>query len=108
MDPAIFSAAFSLLIVGLITGLTLDKICSNYYFESLRSCIERGIADSFEKDKKIDDLKEEIKTIREEYEKLYLATEKIRNLRPPNIMIPKNLESFESDSDSSSELESTD
>ena len=101
MEATIFSAGFSLLVLGLITGITLDRTCSNYYFEKLRYSLEEGIADSFEKDKKIDELTKEIEIIRKEYEKLYDATEKIRNLRPPNIIIPKQPELFfESDSDS--------
>ena len=56
MDPAIFSVAFSILVFGVGIGVSLDGLCSKYYFEKMQESLQNGIHRLVEKDEEIDQL----------------------------------------------------
>lgn len=98
MDAENFAVAYAVMILGFAVGVSIAKLCSTHYSEEMKYAIETGKAKLFDKDRLIDELKEELDEVREQYEQLYEAKEYMTSILdrtshlppPPNTPIERS------------------
>ena len=98
MDAENFAVAYAVMILGFAVGVSIAKLCSTHYAEEMKYAIETGKATLFDKDRLIDELKEELDEVREQYEQLYEAKEYMTSILdrtshlppPPNTPIERS------------------
>jgi hypothetical protein len=99
MDPAIFSVTFSILMFGFVVGLSLDNMCSKYYFDTMKESLQNGIDRLLEKDEEIDRLTLENTNLRKHLIEMQRNINNIlgTNLPPPNTPVSRCSQCFEDD-----------
>ena len=75
MDAENFAVAYSLMMLGFAVGISVAKLCSGHYFEQMKDSLEKGKLKLFNKDRQIDELTDELTTLRKQYESLYEVKE---------------------------------
>jgi hypothetical protein len=109
MDPAIFSVAFSILMFGFTVGLSLDSICSKYYFDKMKESLQNGIDRLLEKDEEIDRLTLENTKLRKYLVEVQKNVDNAlrTNIPPPNTPILRSNQCFEDDEEFELDLPET-
>jgi hypothetical protein len=112
MDPENFAVAYSVLVLGFAVGISTAKLCSNYYFDEMKNALERAKSKVFNKDKQIDELRQQNEELRKRYEELYEVKEYMSSIldRTTHLPPPPNtpIERSRFWSDGMSEFESID
>jgi hypothetical protein len=90
MNADIFAVAISNVLFGFVAGMAVEAFSSKFQIETLNVSIQKAINTMFKKDKQIDELTLELEAMKNQYSKLYEATEtsrrafeRVKDLPPP-------------------------
>lgn len=91
MNSEMWAVAISNILFGFVAGLAVEGLVSAAQRSVFTASAQKAVEVMFLKDEQIDELKSELKILREQYSELYEATEtsrrafdRVKNLPPPS------------------------